>query len=76
MAGYHTEYSSIKYALFYMAEYINMVTVSLPGGCALLGRLEWADSAAGLLVLSLKVAVFIWLFMWVRASFPRFRYDH
>ena len=75
VAGYHTEYSSIKYALFYMAEYINMVTVS-----SLAVVLFWGGwngpFAPGIWWFALKVAVFIWLFMWVRASFPRFRYDH
>jgi NADH-quinone oxidoreductase subunit H len=75
VAGYHTEYSSIKYALFYMAEYINMVTVS-----CLAVVLYWGGwhgpFAPGFWWFSLKVAVFIVLFMWVRASYPRFRYDH
>lgn len=75
VAGYHTEYSSIKYALFYMAEYINMVTVS-----SLAVVLFWGGwngpFAPGIWWFGLKVSIFIWLFMWVRASFPRFRYDH
>ena len=74
VAGYHTEYSSIKYALFYMAEYINMVTVSCL--CVVLYWGGWnGPFAPGIWWFFLKVAFFIWLFMWVRASFPRFRYD-
>jgi NADH-quinone oxidoreductase subunit H len=74
VAGYHTEYSSIKYALFYMAEYINMVTMS-----ALMVVLFWGGFSGpilpGVVWFGLKVAVFLWIFMWVRATFPRFRYD-
>jgi NADH-quinone oxidoreductase subunit H len=74
VAGYHTEYSSIKYALFYMAEYINMVTVSCL--CVVLFWGGWyGPFLPGVWWFGLKVAFFIWLFMWVRASFPRFRYD-
>ncbi len=75
VAGYHSEYSSIKYALFYMAEYINMVTVSCLAVVLFWGGWN-GPFAPGIWWLGLKVAVFIWLFMWVRASFPRFRYDH
>jgi NADH-quinone oxidoreductase subunit H len=74
VAGYHTEYSSIKYALFYMAEYINMVTVSCLGVVLFLGGWH-GPFASGVWWFGLKVAFFIWLFMWVRATLPRFRYD-
>jgi len=74
VAGYHTEYSSIKYALLYMAEYINMVTVS-----ALAVTLFWGGWKGpilpGVVWFFIKLAVFIWMFMWVRATLPRFRYD-
>jgi len=74
VAGYHTEYSSIKYALLYMAEYINMVTVS---GLAV--TLFWGGWQGpllpGVVWFFIKLAFFIWLFMWVRATLPRFRYD-
>jgi NADH-quinone oxidoreductase subunit H len=74
VAGYHTEYSSIKYALFYMSEYINMVTL---GGLAVV--LFWGGwngpFLPGIVWFFIKLAVFIWLFMWVRATFPRVRYD-
>jgi NADH-quinone oxidoreductase subunit H len=74
VAGYHTEYSSIKYALFYMAEYINMVTVSCL--CVVLFWGGWhGPFSSGVWWFGFKVAFFIWLFMWVRATFPRFRYD-
>jgi NADH-quinone oxidoreductase subunit H len=74
VAGYHTEYSSIKYALFYMAEYINMVTVS-----SLAATLFWGGYQGpflpGVLWWIIKVGVFLFIFMWVRATLPRFRYD-
>jgi NADH-quinone oxidoreductase subunit H len=74
VAGYHTEYSSIKYALFYMAEYINLVTMSFLAVVLFWGG--WNGPILPPVFWSfIKVAVFIWLFMWVRASFPRFRYD-
>ena len=74
VAGYHTEYSSIKYALFYMAEYINLVTMSFLAVVLFWGG--WNGPILPPIFWSfIKVAVFIWLFMWVRASFPRFRYD-
>ncbi len=74
VAGYHTEYSSIKYALFYMAEYINMVTVSCL--CVVLFWGGWhGPFVSGVWWFAIKFAFFIWLFMWVRATFPRFRYD-
>lgn len=74
VAGYHTEYSSIKYALFYMAEYINMVTMS-----ALAVILFWGGwngpFLPGVVWFAIKLAIFIWLFMWIRATLPRVRYD-
>jgi NADH-quinone oxidoreductase subunit H len=74
VAGYHTEYSSIKYALFYMAEYINMVTVSALAVVLFCGGWH-GPFAPGVWWFALKMAFFIWLFMWVRATLPRFRYD-
>lgn len=74
VAGYHTEYSSIKYALFYMSEYINMVTLSCLA-VVLFGGGWNGPVLPGAFWYTIKVAAFIWLFMWVRATFPRFRYD-
>jgi len=74
VAGYHTEYSSIKYALFYMAEYINMVTMSCLAVVLFWGGWN-GPILPGFIWFGVKVAFFIWLFMWVRATFPRFRYD-
>lgn len=83
VAGYHVEYSSMKFAAFMMSEYINMVTVSalvvtlFLGGWTLPGvHLEgWPGLAVSLAVFLAKVGFFMWLFVWVRWSLPRFRYD-
>lgn len=84
VAGYHTEYSAMKFALFFMSEYANMTTLSavlatlyfggwtLPGIPAPAG---FAGAVFGIAVLGLKVALMMWVFVWVRFSFPRFRYD-
>jgi NADH-quinone oxidoreductase subunit H len=95
VAGYHLEYGAMKFALFMLAEYINMTTASamvttlyfggwqlLPGMGWVLGQLpldglaaEWARVAFEAASFSLKVAFFLWLFVWVRWTLPRFRYD-
>lgn len=74
VAGYHTEYTSIKWAFFYMAEYINMIVVSSIAVTLFLGG--WQGPFFPPLVwYFLKVALFIFLFIWLRATFPRLRYD-
>ncbi len=84
VAGYHTEYSSMKFALFFMAEYINMVTasallVTLFFGGYTMPFLElpagtWGTFLSGLFFAA-KVSFFLFLFIWVRWTLPRFRYD-
>ncbi len=81
VAGFQTEYGGIKFALFFMAEYINMITTSaimatlffggykLPFG--ILSDVIWL----GPFVLGAKVIVLLFLFIWVRASLGRPRYD-
>ncbi len=86
--GYHTEYSSMKFAMFFMAEYANMVTVSCVATLLFLGG--WNSPFGNLLptphnivlqaVLPLfwfvvKVLFFLFLYIWVRGTMPRFRYD-
>ncbi|HSK74443.1 MAG TPA: NADH-quinone oxidoreductase subunit NuoH [Pyrinomonadaceae bacterium] len=96
VAGFHTEYSALKFALFFMAEYVNMFTVSVMGvvlffggwyipGLGLLSQalgLEWlfGFGTIGYAVISffgflLKVFAFLFLYIWVRGTLPRFRFD-
>jgi NADH-quinone oxidoreductase subunit H len=77
VAGYHTEYSSMSFALFFMAEYINMVTVSAVATDLFLGGWhgpllpEWL----GWLWFLLKVAAILFFYVWMRWTLPRYRYD-
>jgi NADH-quinone oxidoreductase subunit H len=83
IAGFHTEYSAMRFATFFMAEYIAMTSLSALGvtlyfgGWSLPGvHLEgWLGAIVGLAVLCAKVAVCLGFFVWVRWTFPRFRYD-
>ena len=80
VAGYHTEYSSMKFALFFLAEYTHMtvgsalVVTLFCGGWTLFG-LEALGPWMGLLSFALKTFFFLFLFIWVRWTIPRFRYD-
>ncbi len=78
-AGYHTEYSGMKFALFYMAEYVKMITVSalfavlFLGGY--LGPFESRYPALGPVYLVAKIFLGLFVLIWLRATLPRFRYD-
>lgn len=81
-AGYHTEYSGMRFAMFFMAEYINMITVSAVAATVFLGGpgLFPGGSAMSPLLSGpwwfvFKVMGFMFIFIWLRATFPRFRYD-
>ena len=77
VAGYHTEYSSMSFALFFMAEYINMVTVSAVATSLYLGGWlgpflpEWL----GWMWFMLKVLLILFFYVWMRWTLPRYRYD-
>lgn len=87
-AGYHTEYGGMRFALYFMAEYINMVTISALAATFFLGgwvgigngiffnvtQVPWAQ-LIGVFWLLVKLAFFLFLYIWVRATLPRIRYD-
>jgi NADH-quinone oxidoreductase subunit H len=74
VAGYHTEYSGMRFGLFSMAEYINMITLS--GLAVTLFFGGWGGPVLpGPLWFVLKLAGFLFVFMWLRATLPRLRYD-
>lgn len=86
VGGYHTEYSSMKFALFFLAEYANMIVASTVITTLYLGGWQFpylqtfglsplVTSLLQVLVFCMKVAFLIFFFIWVRWSLPRFRYD-
>ena len=77
VAGFHTEYSSMKFALLQMAEYINIITVSVLAVNLFLGGWHFPIAAVGPSVLWFigKVAIVLFIFIWLRGTLPRFRYD-
>ena len=79
VAGYHTEYSGMKFAMFYLAEYIGMITVSMIGAAFYLGGYHFIGvdklPLLGPLVYTAKVIVLLVGMIWVRATLPRIRYD-
>ncbi len=84
VAGYHTEYSSMKFSMFFMAEYINMITASAMAVTLFLGGYHlgfpvpftgWPLWGLQILAFAAKVGFFLFLYVWVRWTLPRFRYD-
>nr|AKJ25653.1 NADH dehydrogenase subunit 1 [Geranium pratense] len=81
VAGYNVEYSSMGFALFFLGEYANMILMS--GLCTLLFLGGWLpildlpilQKIPGSIWFSIKVILFLFLYIWVRAAFPRYRYD-
>ena len=74
VAGFHTEYSSMKFALFFMAEYANIITVSAVAVTFFFGgwRGPYLPPVVWFLI---KMALCIFFFIWLRSTYPRFRYD-
>jgi len=81
VGGFHTEYSSFRFAIFFLAEYLNTITMSAiivtiflggPSGPVLIQGIDWAW---GILWFLVKLFVFLFTFVWFRATLPRFRYD-
>ncbi len=75
VAGYHTEYSGFRFAMYYIAEYINMITVSGIAVTLFFGGWLGPSFLPPIIWFLLKVGVSMFVFVWVRATFPRFRYD-
>lgn len=86
VAGFHVEYSGTAFAVFFLAEYANMILIS--GLCAIFffggwlnpfagipGVEQLTDAVPGMIWFFLKMAVFMYAFLWLRATFPRYRYD-
>jgi NADH-quinone oxidoreductase subunit H len=77
VAGYHTEYSSMTFAMFFMAEYINMVTVSAVATDLFLGGWHgpFLPESLGWVWFLVKVAALLFFYVWMRWTLPRYRYD-
>jgi NADH-quinone oxidoreductase subunit H len=77
VAGYHTEYSSMSFAMFFLAEYINMVTVSAVATDLFLGGWHgpFLPESLGWIWFVLKVSALLFFYVWMRWTLPRYRYD-
>src|SRR5205085_6754394 len=85
VAGFHTEYSGFRFSLFFLAEYANMITVSAMAVTLFWGgwlrpfpnvsALAFLDFIPSILWFAAKVIVFLYFYLWFRASWPRYRYD-
>jgi NADH-quinone oxidoreductase subunit H len=81
VAGFHVEYSGMTFALFFLAEYANMILVATLAALMFLGGWlapvdsTFANAVPPILWLALKVAALLFCFLWFRATFPRYRYD-
>ncbi len=78
VAGFHVEYSGMTFAVFFLAEYANMILIAMLSSLMFFGG--WLSPFPDLIGdsigwLFLKTAVFMWMFLWFRATFPRYRYD-
>jgi len=84
VGGYHTEYSGFRFAIFFLAEYANMITISAVAATLFLGGWlmpfpaflkPYLSVVPGIVWFSLKVFLFLFVYLWIRATFPRYRFD-
>ena len=81
VAGYHVEYSSFPFALFFLGEYANMILLSAMNTILFFGgwqppfNIPFFEIIPGYIWFAIKIAFFLFLFIWIRASLPRYRYD-
>src|SRR5689334_10817309 len=85
VAGFHTEYSGMRFALFFLGEYANMIVISAVATTLFLGgwlrpfpnieALAFLDVVPGPIWFFLKMAIFLFAYIWFRGTFPRYRFD-
>ncbi len=79
VSGFHTEYSAFRFSFYFLGEYINMIIVSLFAAVLFLGGTDGPGSdqfwGLGIIWLLVKVIVFLFFYIWLRGTLPRFRYD-
>jgi NADH-quinone oxidoreductase subunit H len=74
ISGFHTEYSGFRFSFYFLAEYINMIVVSLLASTLFLGGID-GPIKDGFWWLLIKASIFLFFYIWLRATLPRFRYD-
>jgi NADH-quinone oxidoreductase subunit H len=79
VSGFHTEYSAFRFSFYFLGEYINMIIVSLFASTMFLGGIDGPGAdrfwGLGILWLLVKVILFLFFYIWLRGTLPRFRYD-
>jgi len=79
VAGYHTEFSGLKFVMFFLAEYTNVIVISAIAVTLFLGGWKgpgfWGLGDIPFVWFAIKTFALCWLFIWVRGTFPRLRYD-
>jgi NADH-quinone oxidoreductase subunit H len=78
VSGFHTEYSAFRFSFYFLGEYISMIVISLFASTLFLGGTSGPGSDSwgfGLLWLFVKTVMFLFFYVWLRGTLPRFRYD-